>query len=157
MPSSPRAAIRMEIHGVDLPGRSCGPRPGGGHYDDIHLGLKRGPDAIELVPGDAPEARWALDVAVRNTPAGRDFGGPFVGGHRDDRHLGLRLVRPRAGRRHRERQTGAACLGSNYGNRGQSWPAVRRLWRLRLACQARGRPAATRSVMAAASGATVEG
>jgi hypothetical protein len=31
-----------------------------------------------------------VDVTVRETSAGRDFGGPFVSGDRDDRHLGLR-------------------------------------------------------------------
>jgi hypothetical protein len=85
-------AIHVEIHGVELPGRSCGPRAGGGTYDDIHVGLKRGNDTLSLVPGDAPDATWAMDVTVRETDAGRDFGGPFISGHRDDRHLGLRWV-----------------------------------------------------------------
>jgi hypothetical protein len=71
---SASTSIRVELRGVDLPGRSCGPRPGGGWYEDIHVGLKRGNDAVELVEIDS----------------GRDFGGPFVSGHRDDRHLGLR-------------------------------------------------------------------
>jgi hypothetical protein len=87
-----RATIHVEIHGVDLPGRSCGPRPGGGTYEDIHVGLKRGNDTIELVAGDAPDATWQMDVTVRETDAGRDFGGPFISGHRDDRHLGLRWL-----------------------------------------------------------------
>jgi hypothetical protein len=84
------ASIRVELSGVDLPGRSCGPRPGGGWYEDIHVGLKRGNTAVELVPGDSPEAKWSMDVTVREIDSGRDFGGPFVSGHRDDRHLGLR-------------------------------------------------------------------
>jgi Family of unknown function (DUF5990) len=84
------ASLRVELRGVDLPGRSCGPRPGGGWYEDIHVGLKRGTSAIDLVPGDAATANWSIDVTVRETENGRDFGGPFVSGHRDDRHLGLR-------------------------------------------------------------------
>lgn len=88
--ASKRASIRVELRGVDLPGRSCGPRPGGGWYEDIHVGLKRGNAAVELVPGDAAEAKWSMDVTVREIDGGRDFGGPFVSGHRDDRHLGLR-------------------------------------------------------------------
>jgi len=83
-------SFRVELYGVDLPGRSCGPRPGGGHYEDVHVGLKRGTGAIDLCPGDAPEAKWTMDVTVREIESGRDFGGPFVSGHRDDRHLGLR-------------------------------------------------------------------
>ena len=51
------ASFRVELHGVDLPGRSCGPRPGGGQYEDVHVGLKRGTTAIDLCPGDAPEAK----------------------------------------------------------------------------------------------------
>ena len=85
-----RTSIRVELRGVDLPGRSCGPRPGGGWYEDIHVGLKRGNAAIELVPGDALEAKWSIDVTVREIDSGRNFGGPFVSGDRDDRHLGLR-------------------------------------------------------------------
>ena len=88
--ASAARAARVELHGVDLPGRSCGPRPGGGWYRDIQVGLKKGTTAIDLVPGDAAEAMWSMDVAVRETGSGRDFGGPFVSGQRDDRHLGLR-------------------------------------------------------------------
>jgi uncharacterized protein DUF5990 len=44
------------------------------------------------VPGDAPQAIWAVDVTVRETDGGRDFGGPFVSGNRTDRHLGLRWL-----------------------------------------------------------------
>jgi hypothetical protein len=88
--ASSRVPLRVEVHGVDLPGRSCGPGPGGGWYKDIHVGLKKGTTAIDLVPGDAPEATWSMDVTVREIENGRDFGGPFVSGQRDDRHLGLR-------------------------------------------------------------------
>jgi hypothetical protein len=88
--ASARVLLRVELHGVDLPGRSCGPRPGGGWYKDIHVGLKKGTTAIDLVPGDAPEATWSMDVTVREIENGCDFGGPFVSGQRDDRHLGLR-------------------------------------------------------------------
>jgi hypothetical protein len=51
------ASLHVELHGVDLPGRSFGPRPGGGWYEDIHVGLKRGTSVIDLFPGDAPEAK----------------------------------------------------------------------------------------------------
>jgi hypothetical protein len=87
---SARRLLRVELRGVEPPGRSCGPRPGGGWYEDIHVGLKRGNTAIELVPGDAPHAEWSIEVTVRDIDSGHDFGGPFVSGDRDDRHLGLR-------------------------------------------------------------------
>ena len=83
-------SIEVEIHGVDMPGRSCGPRPGGGDCEDVRVGLRWRSETVELVPGDAAEARWSLAVTVRETPTGRDFGGPFVSGDRTDRHLALR-------------------------------------------------------------------
>ena len=34
--------------------------------------------ATEPVPGDAPSARWEVEVTVRRGDDGLDFGGPFV-------------------------------------------------------------------------------
>ena len=68
--ASARLLLRVELHGVDLPGRSCGPRPGGGWYQDIQVGLKKGTTAIDLVPGDAAEATWSMDVTVREIESG---------------------------------------------------------------------------------------
>jgi Family of unknown function (DUF5990)/Helix-turn-helix domain of resolvase len=81
----------VEVRGRDLPGRRCGPSPDGGSYDNIHVGIVRRADTIELVPGDAPSARWQFEVTVRSGDDGTlDFGGPFVHGRRGERHLGLR-------------------------------------------------------------------
>lgn len=41
MKASARTLLRVELHGVDLPGRRCGPRPGGGWYEDIQVGRRR--------------------------------------------------------------------------------------------------------------------
>jgi hypothetical protein len=84
----------VEIQGRDLPGRRCGQSPDGGSYDNIHVGIVRRADTIELVPGDAPSARWQLEVTVRRGADGTiDFAGPFVHGKRGERHLGLRWGR----------------------------------------------------------------
>ena len=56
MKASARTLLRVELHGVDLPGRSCGPRPGGGWYEDIQVGLKRGTTAIDLSPRSIPHS-----------------------------------------------------------------------------------------------------
>jgi Family of unknown function (DUF5990) len=81
----------VEIWGSDLPGRRCGPTPDGGSYQNIHVGIARRADTIELVPGDAPSARWQIEVTVRGGDDGNfDYGGPFVHGRRGERHLGLR-------------------------------------------------------------------
>jgi hypothetical protein len=45
--------------------------------------------AAEAVPGDAPSARWEVEVRIRRGDDGIDFGGPFVAGDRTDRNLGL--------------------------------------------------------------------
>jgi Family of unknown function (DUF5990) len=81
----------VEICGSDLPGRRCGPTPDGGSYENIHVGIMRRGDTIELVPGDAPSARWRIEVTVRGGDEGTvDYSGPFVHGGRGERHLGLR-------------------------------------------------------------------
>ena len=41
------------------------------------------------MPGDAPSARWEVQITVRRGDDGLDFGGPFVRGDRADRHLGI--------------------------------------------------------------------
>jgi hypothetical protein len=86
--------ITVEIEGTDLPGRRCGPGPEGFWYENIHVGIWRRREAADLVPGDAPEARWVFDLALKLDEAGRlDFGGPYVAGPRDQRYLGLIWVR----------------------------------------------------------------
>jgi hypothetical protein len=86
-----KATLVVEIEGVDLPGRRCDANPAGDPYEDIHVGLARRSETIELVPGDADLARWTIEVAVRHRGDGSfDFGGPFVLGQRGDRHLALR-------------------------------------------------------------------
>jgi hypothetical protein len=73
--------MRIELHGVNLPGRRCGPNPAGGWYEKIHVGLGRPPHLAAVAPGDAPAVHFACDVTVRT---GRDgglrLGGPFIHG-----------------------------------------------------------------------------
>jgi hypothetical protein len=88
MPST--NVLLVEIRGTDLPGRRCGPNPEGRWYENIHVGPGRHPHPAELVPGDAPEARWAFEVTTRVTADGEiDFGGPYVYGRRSERFLYL--------------------------------------------------------------------
>jgi hypothetical protein len=73
--------MRIAIHAVQLPGRQCRPGPSGEAYQNIHVRFGRREPAVDLVPGDAPEAHWEYDIPVRT---GRDgglrFGGPLVHG-----------------------------------------------------------------------------
>jgi hypothetical protein len=90
----PDAIVRVEIDGFDLPGRDCGPDLGGERCEDITVGLARGTETVEPVPGDAPSAHWAFDIDIRDLGSGElDYGGPFVLGRRGERHLGLRWTR----------------------------------------------------------------
>jgi hypothetical protein len=80
----------VEILGSDLPGRRCGPARDGSFYENIHVGLARRTETVDLVPGDATSARWAFEVTVREGEEGFDVGGPFVHGKRGERAFGLR-------------------------------------------------------------------
>ena len=81
----------MRIEGHDLPGRSCAPADAPEGYADVHVGVQRGRDPVELVPGDAPpSAVWDLELTTRpGTDGSIDVGGPFAQGRRGDRFVYL--------------------------------------------------------------------
>jgi hypothetical protein len=94
--------LTVVIEGTGLPGRSFCAGPDAPGFRNVHLALrstsKDRPSlvtpghpwrATEPVPGDAPAARWEVQVTVRREEGGLDFGGPFVRGGRTDRHLGI--------------------------------------------------------------------
>ena len=79
--------MEVVIEGVNLPGRSCGAAEG---YDNVHVGVQRGKEVVELHSGDAASARWGFELVDRDLPDGTvDFGGPFVQGRRGDRFVYL--------------------------------------------------------------------
>ena len=80
----------IRIVGVELPGRTCAdPRPGGLEYANVHVGVQRRKDVVDLVPGDAPDAEWNLTVNTVTKDGALDQRGPFVHGKRGDRFLYL--------------------------------------------------------------------
>ena len=80
----------IRIVGVELPGRTCAdPRPGGLEYANVHVGVQRRKDVVDLVPGDAPDAEWNLTVDTVTKDGALDQRGPFVHGKRGDRFLYL--------------------------------------------------------------------
>lgn len=86
--------VIVELIGTDLPGRTCGPDMDGQWYDAVRVGLARGTDTIELVPGDADTARWTVPIELAIDEDGKlDQRGPFVLGPRGERYLGLRWLR----------------------------------------------------------------
>ena len=72
-----------------MPGRSCAPADAPERYDNVHVGIQRGREVVDLVAGDATGATWRLDVTVRRLDDGLDFAGPFVHGRRGDRFVYL--------------------------------------------------------------------
>jgi hypothetical protein len=80
----------VEIEGTKLPGRRCGPNPQGETYENVHVGIGIGREPVEPVAGDAPAARWRVEVGTSRAVDGSvDFRGPFVHGKRGDRFLYL--------------------------------------------------------------------
>jgi hypothetical protein len=84
----------VEIRGSDL-GLRCGPAPDGSFYENIHVGLARRAETVDLVPGDAASARWAFEDTVRDLDDWIDVAGPFVHWKRGERAFGLRWGVPR--------------------------------------------------------------
>ena len=76
--------MQIEIVGRNLPGRSCGPR-----YHNIHVGIQRRRDVVELVPGDAASARWSFECEIFEDGERRDFRGPHIQGKRGVRFIYL--------------------------------------------------------------------
>jgi hypothetical protein len=82
--------VDVRIVGVELPGRTCAdPRPGGLEYENVHVGVQRRKDVVDLVPGDAPDAEWNLTIDTVTKHGLLDLRGPFVQGKRGDRFLYL--------------------------------------------------------------------
>ena len=70
----------VEIRGTNLPGRTfaC--------YENVHVGVQRKAEVVDLVAGDAGEATWTFEVTLKEGP---DFAGPYVHGKKGDRFLYL--------------------------------------------------------------------
>lgn len=76
--------------GVNLPGRLWGdPRPGGCMYANIHVGVQRRAEVVDMFPGDAGEAVWDFPVDLSTKDGDVDFRGPFVHGRSGDRFVYL--------------------------------------------------------------------
>ena len=71
--------VHVRIVGVNLPGRSWCDR------DNVHVGMQRKAEVVDVVPGDAGEAVWDVTVDVRDA----DFRGPHVQGRKGERFLYL--------------------------------------------------------------------
>jgi uncharacterized protein DUF5990 len=82
--------VDVQVVGIELPGRTCAdPRPDGLVYENVHVGVQRRQEVVDVVRGDAPTAVWSLTVEPNFRDGALDFRGPFVQGRRGDRFLYL--------------------------------------------------------------------
>jgi Family of unknown function (DUF5990) len=80
----------LRIHANDLPGRNCAPDDAPMSYENVHVGLQRGREPYDLVPGDAANATWEVEVTTkRGRDGGIDVGGPFAQGKAGERFFYL--------------------------------------------------------------------
>jgi hypothetical protein len=81
--------VDVRLVGVELPGRTFDARgrPDGLLYENVHVGVQRRREVVEMVPGDAPSATWELTIETRRNDGEPDFRGPYVQGKRGDRFL----------------------------------------------------------------------
>ncbi len=89
VPRNGATTFDMRIEGVEMPGLSCAPHDADERYGNVHVGLQRGREVVDLYPGDASKAEWSFEVAVKPLDGGLDFGGSFVHGRRGDRFIYL--------------------------------------------------------------------
>jgi hypothetical protein len=94
-----RMLIRIE--GVDLPGRRVESADGGRAvsgdagsggvlpFGNVHVGVQRKADVVDLVPADAESAVWEFEVTSREVDGLLDVGGPHVHGRPGARFLYL--------------------------------------------------------------------
>ena len=83
--------MRLRIVGTDLPGRDVHDAAGGGRtWTNVHVGIQRRREVVDLVPGDAQRAVFDVEVELRT---GRDDRleprGPHVQGRPGERFIYL--------------------------------------------------------------------
>jgi hypothetical protein len=89
VPRESAGKLEIDIEGFELPGLSCAPAGAGEQYTNVHVGIQRLREVIDLHPGDAATVGWSFEVVTRRAGDDIDFGGPFVHGRRGDRFLYL--------------------------------------------------------------------
>ncbi|MDQ3107489.1 MAG: DUF5990 family protein, partial [Actinomycetota bacterium] len=74
---------KVRIIGERMPGRTFA------EHTNVHVGVQRGTEVVQLQPGDAPSAKFAFGIVLRETDDGLDFRSPFVHGKPGDRFFYL--------------------------------------------------------------------
>ncbi len=77
------AMLNIKIVGERLPGRTfC-------EHANVHIGVQRGDEVVQIQPADQPSVRFAFGIVLRETDDGLDFRSPFVHGKPGDRFFYL--------------------------------------------------------------------
>ena len=85
------APMRLRIVGSDLPGRDFHDAGGSERtWTNVHVGIQRRREVVDLVPGDAQRAVFDIDVELRTGRDGRlEPRGPYVQGRPGERFIYL--------------------------------------------------------------------
>ncbi|MEO3771297.1 DUF5990 family protein [Micromonospora sp. B9E7] len=81
--------MRIRIDGSDLPGRRAGAQADTLRLSDVHVGVQRKAEVVDLVPAHADDATWRFEVSSREIDGMLDVGGPWVHGRPGARFLYL--------------------------------------------------------------------
>ncbi|HVF32184.1 MAG TPA: DUF5990 family protein [Acidimicrobiales bacterium] len=78
------AMLNIRIVGERLPGRVFG------EHGNVHVGVQRGDEVVQIQPADAASVRFTFGIVLREQDDGSlDFRSPFVHGKPGDRFLYL--------------------------------------------------------------------
>jgi hypothetical protein len=89
--------LTIKVICTDLPGTEFHDEEKGLHYSNVHLGIQRGEEVIDIVPGDSKTAEFAPVFKVAPRDELTNFTGPFAKGTKTERFFYLNwgvLVRP---------------------------------------------------------------
>jgi len=76
--------LNIKIVGERLPGRTCGT------HTNVHVGVQRGDEVVQVQPADAASVRFSFGIVLREQEDGSlDFRSPFVHGRPGDRFFYL--------------------------------------------------------------------
>jgi hypothetical protein len=81
--------MRIRIEGTDLPGRRGAAGADALRWNNVHVGVQRRAEVVDLFPADAGSATWEFDVDSREVDGLLDVGGAYVHGRPGARFLYL--------------------------------------------------------------------
>ena len=81
--------MHIRLEGSDLPGHGPDAHAHALRLRNVHVGVQRKAEVLDLVPADALRAAWSFEVTSREVDELLDVGGPWVHGRPGARFLYL--------------------------------------------------------------------